>query len=717
MGNCPFFEQLLKNYLDPEKDNINEEKETRKAANAPLIETIETIRSASFESLWTDTRDALPSPDEVVNWEVWLPVRKARRAIEDAFRVQAEAVGLVVSEGLLEFPERSVLQARGTRRQFERSMLTLNHVAELRRAKESADFFDALPQDEQHDWARELLNRSTFVTDASHTPYVCILDTGARQAHPLIAPALSPADQHSNNASWGVDDTEGHGTSMAGLALWGDLSDPLACDDSVLISHRLETVKLLDGNGSGGYCPEHHGYLCTEAVARPEIVQPERLRVFSLAITAEDNRDAGRPSAWSATMDRLACDVEGEGLKPKLFIVSAGNINDPNLWESYPYSNTTDSIHDPAQAWNVLTVGAYTQKTTIEGLLTENYKAIAPNNGLSPFSTTSGSWDKHWPLKPEVVFEGGNAAIDDISACTLPSLKLLTTSHEADRLFTTSNATSAATALAARFAARVMAEYPQLWPETIRALVVHSARWTNTMQQQFLPDPQSPSKSEVVQLIRHCGYGVPSIDRAIECNRHALTMVTEHSIQPFSADAKMNEMHLHELPWPTGELAALADTPVEMRVTLSYFIEPNPSARGYNSRYSYQSHGLRFDVRRAQESTEEFRIRINKRARLQSEQSTVTSSTDNDWVVGSTNRNHGTLHCDIWRGSAADLAERGAIAIFPTAGWWKHRKALGSTASTCRYALLVSIETPENLTDIYTPVATSIEQAIDVGIS
>ena len=38
-----------------------------------------------------------------------------------------------------------------------------------------------------------------------------------------------------------------------------------------------------------------------------------------------------------------------------------------------------------------------------------------------------------------------------------------------------------------------------------------------------------------------------------------------------------------------------------MRVTLSYFIEPNPSQRG-NSRYRYQSHGLRFDVKRPTET-------------------------------------------------------------------------------------------------------------------
>ena len=34
-----------------------------------------------------------------------------------------------------------------------------------------------------------------------------------------------------------------------------------------------------------------------------------------------------------------------------------------------------------------------------------------------------------------------------------------------------------------------------------------------------------------------------------------------------------------------------------MRVTLSYFIDPSPGARGWTTRYGYESHGLRFAVR------------------------------------------------------------------------------------------------------------------------
>lgn len=81
-----------------------------------------------------------------------------------------------------------------------------------------------------------------------------------------------------------------------------------------------------------------------------------------MAVTARDNRDRGRPSAWSSTIDRLAYDTDEQGATPKLFVLSAGNINDNNAWMEYPHSNTTDGIHDPAQAWNALTVGAMTHR-------------------------------------------------------------------------------------------------------------------------------------------------------------------------------------------------------------------------------------------------------------------------------------------------------------------------------------------------------------------
>jgi len=173
-------------------------------------------------------------------------------------------------------------------------------------------------------------------------------------------------------------------------------------------------------------------------------------------------------------------------------------------------------------------------------------------------------------------------------------------------------------------------------------------------------------------------------------------------------------MNLHQLPWPLAELEALGETEVEMRVTLSYFIEPNPSVRGFRSRYRYESYGLRFDVKRQYESEQDFRTRINAAARDE-EAGTRSSSGDQGWLIGKQNRHKGSLHSDIWRGSAADLASRGILAIYPALGWWKTRPRLERYDKPARYALIVSIRAPEVDVDLYNAVANQIATSVPVG--
>jgi len=672
---------------------------------------IRSIRVASVKALWTDDLEVFPrSEKEYLWWEVWLPVRGEREAVVENFRKLAEGLDFRVARGQIEFPERTVLLVYGSLGQMQRSTTVLNSIAELRRAKETADFFDSLPPEEQPEWVDELQQRLSIPSEHEAVPYVCVLDTGINNGHPLIAPALANDDLHTIDPNWGSDDNEGHGTQMAGLVLYGNLTPVLASTDHITVPHRLESVKLLDRNHSNRGDPDYHGYLTIQAVSRPEISTPERQRVFSLAVTAKDARDRGRPSAWSATIDRLAVDYENQGETPRLFVIAAGNIDDPNAWAHYPDSNSTDGIHDPGQAWNALTVGASTELIHITEPDAEGYQPVAPAGGLSPFSTTSQTWQPHWPLKPDVVFEGGNVAQDTTGAVWMPSLSLLTTNaRPRERLFTTTNATSAATALAARMAARLMAEYPELRVETIRGLIVHSADWTPTMRRQFLANPNRPTKQEIVHMVRHCGFGQPDLGRALWSVENSLTLICEDELRPFKREGNkepsLRDMNLHRLPWPLDELEALGETEVEMRVTLSYFIEPNPSSRGVKSRYRYESHGLRFEVKRPYESEEEFRYRINVAAREAEEQTNTSTGNDPNWLLGTRNRHRGSLHSDIWIGSAADLANRGVLAVYPVSGWWKTRPRLERYNQVARYSLIVSIRAPDVDVNLYTAIA------------
>lgn len=707
------FIQKIQDYADDSKNTIK-----GNPKNAPLVNSIEDVQLALLESFWSQAERTLIPNQQPIWCEVWLRIDDSVDFDQQisTFSEILKYLQIPSKGSALQFPERAVLLVLAERNQLASLISSSDLLAEFRIGQEAASFWINESNVGQTEWAEDLLNRLEI--EESNIK-VCILDSGVNNGHMLLLPILDDENCLTVDPVWRTDDRSeicpnGHGTLMAGLVGYGDLQKDLESASRVTLTHKLCSVKILPSVGSSE--KEHWGDITEQAVYRAEVKNPEGILLYCLAITSDLDVDKGRPSSWSGAIDIMS--YGGNAMKQRLFIVSAGNVP-REYWSNYPTSNRLFSVQNPAQSWNSLTVGAYTEKVLVEDTHYDSYERIAKINELSPYSSTSYLWNKKWPIKPEVLFEGGNLfKRDGDTVGSHADLELLTTSkHSIYKQFDTITATSAATAQASWLAAKIKYLYPNAWPETIRALIVHSASWTDEMIRQF--DININSKARIQELLRTCGFGVPNANRALNSFENGLTFVSQEIIQPYikeSGKFRTNEMHFFDLPWPRDLLVSLNDTPVKLKITLSYFIEPGVGEIGWKDKYRYQSFGLRFEINNINETEDEFKKRINKQAREDDEDVPDTNSGSGRWLIGKHNRDVGSIHSDVWEGTASEMAECNKIAIYPIIGWWRERHNLKKYNAKTRYSLIVSLDTPTEDVELYSTVKALIQIPIEISL-
>lgn len=716
------FLKVFEDYLDTAKD-------TRKGnpRYQQLVTNISRIRSSFTEDLWTSSSE--PPRGEECWWELWLDADSPRLA---KWTVVAKSMGWQVRDRELRLGNHLIVWVRTTWEMLRVLPSSAVPVAEIRRPAFIDTVEDLLP-DEQLDHVLDLVDRITPA--GPEAPAVCHLDTGVLRTHRLLHGSLDAADQHSIFAGSGTDvDPRGHGTAMAGLGLYGDMGPLFSSTGPVVLRHRLESVRMMPGAGEGVIDPVVYGAATADAVSRPEVARPDRSRAFCLTLTTAPDKP-GDPTLWSASVDALSAGTDigraEKGLtllgapepeRARLIIVAAGNLDE--YGDDYRERCEQSPIQDPAQAWNALTVGAFTERVTPPANPTyRGWEPLAPAGDISPHTTTSCTFESsRWPIKPDICMEGGNVLSEStelveerakLVETELPVLSLQTTGLGSDVALTSANATSAATAQAARLAALTMSRYPGYWPETVRGLLTHSAEWTDVMSERL---EGVDSKRGRQWLLRQFGWGVPREAELLNSSAAAVTLVTQDEFTAFAGKGhKVPNLRLHKLPWPREVLRDLGDAGVRLRVTLSYFVEPSASRRGWRSKYSYASHGLRFDMQGSLESGDDFVRRLSGQAR--GADSGSRGDLAGRWFLGARARHLGSLHQDQWTGTGAELAHCNHIAVYPVGGWWKANGRSDRVDLPIRYSLIVSLRTEEEGVDLYTPIANQLQVPVAAEVS
>jgi hypothetical protein len=474
---------------------------------------------------------------------------------------------------------------------------------------------------------------AAFPVDAERDDDPVLPESGAAAPLPPIAALLDglPVQNHQRLANrLIVDDPEGleptyqvaarkHGTEMASLIIHGDinrreppLSRPLYVrpimvpvqmherldertpGDRLLVDHIYRAVRRMK-EGAGGEPP-----------TAPEVF------LINLSMGDENRQFSGPMSPWARLLDHLAYRY---GV---LFLVSAGNVLStiplaefPNwtafekatpdereraLFAAMDMQKATRTILSPAEAMNVLTIGAAHRDAVPQGGPTANGMDAITNSDLPNLSSGLGLGFRK-VIKPDLLADGGREYVRWKS--TNPHLQVEPV-RQAARAFGLRAAapdplgdlsktaltwgTSAATALATRAGHLVFDALmdedggsmladtpPQYLPLIVKALLVHGSAWGDGAAViQALSARQHHAKKDNVS--RFVGHGALDTKRIVACMAERATLIGYGDITPGSAN-------LCRIPLPPSLEGVLE--PRSVTVTLAWFSPINPRHQGY----------------------------------------------------------------------------------------------------------------------------------------
>jgi hypothetical protein len=454
---------------------------------------------------------------------------------------------------------------------------------------------------------------------SARPPIVALLDGLPVQNHVRLAGRLFIDDPDDLDPLYPVARRQ-HGTEMASLIVHGDLNNS---DGPIPRPILVRPVMRPDDNGNERTPSDR---LLVDVIYRavrrikeqdgdqPAIAPTVVMVNFSLG-------DANRPFARSISplgrlLDYLAYRYR------ILFLVSAGNIRDPLTVAQYRTftefeaaapdareqamlyalnaAKSQRTLFSPAEALNVLTIGAAHSGSAFNGAL--------PANAIDPFTDTelpnvvsAMGLGYRKAVKPEILLDGGRAPVRFVAGGQQLVVTPVTAGVRFFGLKAASPAalggtrredftwgTSVATALATRAGHKIHdvlldgmngSNHADLPPEyaalVIKALLVHGAKWGtkgDLMDEIFQPQGQGSHLARRDDIARLLGYGVPQIDRVLDCAENRATMLGYGTIAPDSA-------LLYRIPLPPGLDGVRAFR--ALTVTLAWFSPINSRHQGY----------------------------------------------------------------------------------------------------------------------------------------
>lgn len=454
---------------------------------------------------------------------------------------------------------------------------------------------------------------------AQRTPVAALLDGLPIQNHARLAGRLIVDDPDNLEPAYAVDRRE-HGTAMASLIIHGDLNR-----NEAPVTRPLFVLPVMQPNQHGDERTPPDRLLvdvihrAVRRIKEGDGDQPPSapdVMLINLSLGDEWRPFARMMSPLGRLLDYLAWRYR------VLFLVSAGNVLDrltiPEFNTSADFENAAPeerekailaalndnksqrTLFSPAEALNVLTIGAAHRGSAFDGNLPANLIDPFTDEDLPNIASAMGLGYRK-SVKPDLLFEGGRTPVRIVGAggsVTIQPARIPARLFGAKTAFPDRRGgtlyedftwgTSVATALATRAGHRIHDVLtdagggsnhadiePPYMPLVLKALLVHGAGWgpKGAMLDGFFgPQGQGqhvPRRDDIARLL---GYGVPQIDRVLDCTENRATLLGYGTIAPDSA-------LLYRIPLPADldGVRALRS----LSVTLAWFSPINPRHQGY----------------------------------------------------------------------------------------------------------------------------------------
>lgn len=404
----------------------------------------------------------------------------------------------------------------------------------------------SLPHFNPFELTRPDISEINFGKPTEDATGILIIDSGIISNHPMLEKCVG-GEENFQTGEAETHDTVGHGTAVAGCAVYGDIKKSLENKTfnpenwifSAKVMHAERNV--LNGKISASYDPEKLIEHQFKDAVESFLSNPEyHIKVVNISLGNSNevwHKNYARQLPLAAIIDEMAVTFPNV-----LFIVSSGNQHPlenfdtvQDVIDNYPAyltENQDFTIINPATSALALTIGSIAGTIRIgeERYGAEDIKyTIANKNQPSPFTRTGPGINGM--IKPELVEYGGNLILSEkyqrITEDIGGKIALLNNKTTED-IIKYDYGTSYSAPKVAYLAGKIANKFPQKSANFIKNMLLIGSDYP------FLPSKyfynSSKKKEAEIKHLSVSGFGLSNFDKAINSLKNRTVLWDEGTI-------------------------------------------------------------------------------------------------------------------------------------------------------------------------------------------